>query len=58
VLIHHESKSRGSDIAPENFDRYSRELHSLQERWKTKGYRDPLHNSNLYPGSETFVLRL
>jgi GT2 family glycosyltransferase len=58
VLVHHESKTRGSDTAPAQFDRYLRELHVLQERWQTKTYRDPLHNPNLDRYTETFVIRL
>jgi GT2 family glycosyltransferase len=58
VLLHHESKSRGSDMAPKHVGRYRRELSLLQERWDTKTYEDPLHNPNLDRYSETFVLRL
>ena len=58
VLIHHESKSRGSDSSPQNIDRYRRELAVLQERWGTKTYKDPLHNPNLDRHSETYVIRL
>lgn len=57
VLLHHESKSRGKDAAPENIDRYRRELQNLQERWNTETYIDPLHNPNLDRSSETFVIR-
>lgn len=58
VLVHHESKSRGKDISPENIDRYRRELSVLQKRWGTKTYNDPLHNPNLDRYSETFVFSL
>lgn len=58
VLIHHETKSRGRDEAPQNIDRYRRELAVLQERWGTRTYDDPLHNPNLDRYSETFVFRL
>lgn len=58
VLLHHESKSRGSDLSPLNVDRYRQELHTLQERWRTKTYQDPLHNPNLDRYSETFVIGL
>ena len=58
VLLHHESKSRGSDMASKNVERYRRELQLLQERWNTKTSQDPLHNPNLDRYSETFVLRL
>jgi len=58
VLIHHESKSRGKDVAPQNIERYLKELRILQERWQTKTYQDPMHNPNLDRYSETFVLSL
>ena len=58
VLLHHESKSRGSDFAPERVDQYRRELEFLQQRWGTKEYQDPLHNPNLDRYSETYVIRI
>ena len=58
VLLHHESKSRGSDMSPRHIDRYRRELRVLQERWSTTTYKDPLHNPNLDRYSEKFVIRL
>jgi GT2 family glycosyltransferase len=58
VLLHHESKSRGNDISPQNIDRYRRELRLLQDRWGTKDYADPLHNPNLDLHSESFVIGL
>jgi GT2 family glycosyltransferase len=56
LLVHYESKSRGSDASPANIDRYLYELHTLQERWDTKNYKDPLHNPNLDRCSETFII--
>jgi O-antigen biosynthesis protein len=58
VLIHHESKSRGLDFAPEHLARYKRELSILQERWKAVGFQDPTHHPALDPASETFRLKL
>ena len=58
ILLHHESRSRGSDLSPSQLDRYMRELGVLQDRWRTKGHQDPLHNPNLDPHSETYVIRL
>jgi GT2 family glycosyltransferase len=58
LLLHHESKSRGQDMAPRHIERYMRELEVLQERWKTKTYVDPRHNRNLDRYSESFILRL
>ena len=58
VLLHHESKSRGSDFAPDRIEQYRRELETLQQRWGTKTYQDPLHNPNLDRYSETYVLSI
>lgn len=58
VLLHHESKSRPSDMASSEHQRYCRELKVLQERWGTKTYQDPLHNPNLDRYNEQYVLRL
>ena len=58
VLLHHESKSRGKDAAPQNIQRYLRELAVLQDRWGTKTYDDPLHNPNLDRYNESFVLKI
>lgn len=58
VLLHHESKSRGSDLSAKHVERYMRELRVLQERWDTKTYQDPLHHPNLDPSIETYMLRL
>ena len=57
VLIHHESKSRGKDHAPDQIDRYRGELRRFQERWNVANYRDPLLNPNLDRSNETFVIR-
>lgn len=54
VLIHHESKSRGLDMAPNHRDRYFRELAILQERWGTVGFLDPTHHPALDRHSEQF----
>lgn len=58
VLLHHESMSRGDDKAKQHIERYSRELATLQERWGTKSYQDPLLNPNLDRYSETFIVAL
>ena len=54
VLIHHESKSRGLDMAPEHIERYRAELTTLQARWETRTYRDPTHHPALNRGSEIY----
>jgi GT2 family glycosyltransferase len=58
VLLHHESKSRGKDVAPENAARFQRELETLQHRWGTVTYVDPVQNPNLDRYSETYVIGL
>lgn len=57
-LIHHESKSRGQDFAPEHMSRYMRELKVFQERWGTIGFHDPTHHTALDPASEQYRLML
>lgn len=58
VLFHHESKSRGKDSAPQNVERYRRELDTLQMRWRTIGYQDPLHHPHLDSSCESYFIRL
>jgi GT2 family glycosyltransferase len=58
VLVHHESKSRGSDFSAERIERYRAELAVLQERWGTRTYQDLLHKPNLDRYGETFVIRI
>jgi GT2 family glycosyltransferase len=40
TLIHHESASRGSDVAPEKIERFRREQGNLQKRHKTDVFED------------------
>lgn len=54
VLIHHESKSRGSDSAKENRERFASELAALKRRWGTDQLRDPYHHPHLSPFCEQF----
>lgn len=54
VCIHHESKSRGLDMAPEHLARYMIELGVLQERWGTKTFHDPMHHPMLDRSSEVY----
>lgn len=58
VMVHHESKSRGLDFAPEHLARYMQELRVFQQRWGTVGYADPTHHAALDPASETYRLKL
>lgn len=57
-LIHHESKSRGSDFSPSQRDRYLRELAVLQHRWNTTEFIDPTHHPALDRASETYRLKI
>lgn len=58
VLIHHESKSRGLDMSPEHFARYTRELNVLRERWGTVDFVDPSHHPMLDRSSELYRVQL
>ena len=58
VLFHHESKSRGSDLSPENRQRYGQELATLQERWDTIDRVDPMHHPHLDRASETYRIKI
>lgn len=54
TLIHHESKSRGLDFAPEHLARYMAELKVFQERWDSERVVDPWHHPMLDRGSEVY----
>lgn len=54
TLLHHESKSRGQDFAPEQVERYMRELATFQARWKTDEVVDPWHHPRLDRASEVY----
>ena len=54
VLVHHESKSRGSDSAKENRDRFAAELRALKRIWGTDRIRDPYHHPQLSIFCEQF----
>ena len=54
TLIHHESKSRGLDFAPEHLERYMRELTVFQDRWGTRSAVDPWHHPRLDHSSEVY----
>ena len=54
TLIHHESKSRGLDFAPEHLERYMRELAVFQQRWGAAEVVDPWHHPRLNRQSEVF----
>jgi GT2 family glycosyltransferase len=46
-LYHHESATRGSDMAPEKFQRFQREVRLMESRWGDALLRDPAYNPNL-----------
>lgn len=55
TLIHHESKSRGLDFAPEHLERYLKELSVFQERWNATQIIDPWHHRHLERTSEQYT---
>jgi len=55
-LLHHESKSRGSDADAANLGRFSEELAALRARWRTEGHRDPHHSPLFLASAEQCVL--
>jgi len=55
-LFHDESRSRGSDTAPDNQSRYAREAQVLRERWGDLITADPYYNPNLSRYGEDFSL--
>jgi GT2 family glycosyltransferase len=57
-LLHHESKSRGSDYSPENIERFRRELVALQERWGTTVHQDPYFSRRFARASEQCQLEI
>ncbi|MEZ2309409.1 glycosyltransferase [Paraburkholderia sp. RCC_158] len=46
-LYHHESATRGSDMAPEKFQRFQREVRLMESRWAEILFHDPAYNPNL-----------
>jgi GT2 family glycosyltransferase len=46
-LYHMESASRGSDFAPERFQRFRRELDNLNKKWAASFANDPYYSPNL-----------
>jgi GT2 family glycosyltransferase len=56
TLIHHESKSRGSDSAKANRGRFAEELAALKRKWRTDERPDPYHHPHLSPFCEQFLI--
>jgi GT2 family glycosyltransferase len=57
-LIHHESKSRGSDRLKGNRGRFARELQTLKGKWHTDERRDPFHHPQLSSFCEQFLIAI
>jgi GT2 family glycosyltransferase len=57
-LVHHESRSRGSDRAKENRARFANELAALKRHWGTDRLRDPYHHPQLSAFCERFYIAL
>ena len=55
-LYHLESASRGSDLTPENRDRFAAEVKYMQDRWGEVLRRDPYYNPNLSLDATDFSL--
>lgn len=56
TLIHHESKSRGSDRHKANRARFAEELAALKRKWHTDERPDPFHHPHLSPFCEQFLI--
>ncbi len=46
-LYHYESLSRGSDLSPENIERFKREIEYTESKWRKMIGCDPYYNPNL-----------
>ena len=55
-LLHHESASRGLEVAAESRDRLARESAFMQSRWADLIAHDPAYNPNLTLDTEDFDL--
>lgn len=55
-LIHHESATRGNDLAPEKRDRVHSEVRFMRQKWGDLLSRDPAFNINLSLDDSNFVL--
>ena len=54
-LFHLESASRGSDMAPEKAERFTREVMHMRSRWKSVLENDPCYSPNLTLTTEDFA---
>lgn len=55
-LLHHESATRGEDVAPEKRERFERELAFMRSRWGALIAHDPAYSPNLTLLLEDFSL--
>ncbi|MGJ7582378.1 glycosyltransferase [Variovorax sp. RHLX14] len=55
-LYHHESATRGDDVAPEKQKRFNKEIQYMQARWGDTLQLDPFYNPNLTLSIEDFGL--
>jgi glycosyltransferase involved in cell wall biosynthesis len=55
-MIHHESATRGSDLAPEKAARFQAEVLFMQRKWGERLLNDPAFNINLSLDDENFIL--
>ena len=53
-LMHHESATRGDDMAPEKRERFEREIAYMQRRWADVIANDPAYSPNLTLDAEDF----
>ncbi|RYF61205.1 MAG: glycosyltransferase family 2 protein [Comamonadaceae bacterium] len=53
-LIHHESATRGEDVAPEKHARFQSEIALMKRRWPALLQHDPAYNPNLTVSNEDF----
>jgi hypothetical protein len=56
-LYHHESKSRGTEDAPDKVERFNSECEFIKAKWGEVLRRDPCYNQNLTLEREDFSLR-
>ena len=57
-LYHHESKSRGLDITPQQQKRAENEISTMIKRWNMYLYMDPYYNPNLTLSYEDYSLSI
>jgi GT2 family glycosyltransferase len=56
-LIHHESKTRGSEESPDDIERFSNEFNLLRKRWLKEIENDPFYNIHLTRDFEDFRIK-